>query len=87
VLFCRLENGLHKLHKTQSEVDVLVENARAMALEVEQKVANANVFAEQVRPVGESLANLPSWHRMQCAGTLVCRERLAAAALTMGLCC
>lgn len=48
LLLCRLENGLHKLHKTQSEVDVLVENARAMAIEVEQKVANANVFAEQV---------------------------------------
>lgn len=45
---CRLENGLNKLHKTQSEVDVLVENARAMALDVEQKVASANVFAEQV---------------------------------------
>jgi dynein heavy chain len=45
----RLENGLNKLHKTQSEVDVLVENARAMALDVEQKVASANVFAEQVR--------------------------------------
>eukprot|EP00878_Enallax_costatus_P012531 GHUV01013087.1.p1 GENE.GHUV01013087.1~~GHUV01013087.1.p1 ORF type:complete len:2750 (+),score=1040.15 GHUV01013087.1:633-8882(+) len=44
----RLENGLNKLHKTQGEVDVLVENARAMALEVEQKVANANIFAEQV---------------------------------------
>lgn len=27
---------------------MLVENARAMALEVEQKVANANIFAEQV---------------------------------------
>lgn len=46
---CRLENGLNKLHKTQSEVDVLVENARAMAIDVEQKVASANVFAEQVR--------------------------------------
>jgi hypothetical protein len=43
-----LENGLNKLHKTQGEVDVLVENARAMAIEVEQKVASANVFAEQV---------------------------------------
>lgn len=40
---------MHKLHKTQSEVDVLVENARAMAIEVEHKVANANIFAEQVR--------------------------------------
>lgn len=50
---CRLENGLNKLHKTQSEVDVLVENARAMALDVEQKVASANVFAEQV-----------GWHEM-----------------------
>lgn len=48
VCCCRLENGLNKLHKTQSEVDVLVENARAMALDVEQKVASANVFAEQV---------------------------------------
>lgn len=43
-----MENGLNKLYKTQSEVDVLVENARAMALDVEQKVASANVFAEQV---------------------------------------
>ncbi len=48
-LYYRLENGLNKLHSTQSEVDVLVENARAMALQVEAKVANANVFAEQVR--------------------------------------
>lgn len=55
---CRLENGLNKLHKTQSEVDVLVENARAMALDVEQKVASANVFAEQVGL---------QWHR--CAMT------------------
>ena len=49
LLHRRLDNGLSKLHKTQSEVDVLVENARAMALQVETKVANANVFAEQVR--------------------------------------
>jgi dynein heavy chain len=52
---CRLENGLNKLHKTQGEVDVLVENARAMALDVEQKVASANVFAEQVGGL--------CWHR------------------------
>jgi dynein heavy chain, axonemal len=32
----------------QSEVDVLVENAKVMAVEVEKKVASANVFAEQV---------------------------------------
>jgi dynein heavy chain len=44
----RLENGLSKLYKTQAEVDVLIENARRMAVEVEQKVASANVFAEQV---------------------------------------
>jgi hypothetical protein len=44
----RLENGLSKLYKTQGEVDVLIENARKMAVEVEQKVASANVFAEQV---------------------------------------
>jgi dynein heavy chain len=48
----RLENGLAKLHKTQAEVDVLVENAKKMAVEVEHKVASANVFAEQVGAVG-----------------------------------
>ncbi|KAJ9515913.1 hypothetical protein QJQ45_016901, partial [Haematococcus lacustris] len=44
----RLENGLNKLTKVQAEVDVLVEAAKAMAVEVEHKVASANVFAEQV---------------------------------------
>lgn len=44
----RLESGLGKLHKTQSEVDVLMQEAKAMALQVEEKVASANVFAEQV---------------------------------------
>ncbi len=44
----RLENGLNKLHKVQGEVDLLVEAAKVMAVEVEQKVASANVFAEQV---------------------------------------
>lgn len=44
----RLESGLNKLHKVQGEVDVLVENAKVMAVQVEQKVASANVFAEQV---------------------------------------
>jgi len=44
----RLENGLSKLYKVQGEVDVLMENAKVMAVEVEQKVAGANIFAEQV---------------------------------------
>ena len=44
----RLESGLNKLHKVQGEVDLLVEAAKVMAVEVEQKVASANVFAEQV---------------------------------------
>jgi dynein heavy chain, axonemal len=44
----RLETGLNKLYKTQAEVDVLVEAAKKMAIEVEHKVANANEFAEQV---------------------------------------
>jgi len=44
----RLENGLNKLYKVQADVDLLVEAAKVMAVEVEQKVANANVFAEQV---------------------------------------
>ncbi len=38
----------NKLTKVQGEVDVLVEAAKVMAVEVEQKVASANVFAEQV---------------------------------------
>lgn len=45
----RLETGLQKLYKTQSEVDVLIEDAKKMSIEVEEKVASANVFAEQVR--------------------------------------
>ena len=50
----RLENGLNKLHKVQADVDLLVEAAKVMAVEVEQKVASANVFAEQVM-IGEVL--------------------------------
>lgn len=59
----RLENGLSKLHKTQGEVDVLMDNARKMAIEVEQKVASANVFAEQVGE-GQCLllqSKVPRW--------------------------
>lgn len=44
----RLENGLNKLYKVQADVDLLVEAAKVMAVEVEHKVASANVFAEQV---------------------------------------
>lgn len=44
----RLEMGLTKLRKTQGDVDVLVEQARVMSLEVEQKVSAANQFAESV---------------------------------------
>jgi hypothetical protein len=71
---CRLENGLNKLNKTQSEVDVLVENARAMALDVEQKVASANIFAEQVSynlpPSGALGCRTLEGHC--CAVTLTC---------------
>ncbi|KIY98975.1 dynein heavy chain, partial [Monoraphidium neglectum] len=52
----RLENGLNKLHKTQADVDVLVEDARKMAVEVEHKVASANVFADQVGVEKEKVA-------------------------------
>jgi hypothetical protein len=38
----------NKLTKVQGEVDLLVEAAKVMAVEVEQKVASANAFAEQV---------------------------------------
>jgi dynein heavy chain len=44
----RLQGGLDKLHRTQAAVDVLIEDARRMAVEVERKVASANVFAERV---------------------------------------
>eukprot|EP00955_Chlamydomonas_euryale_P104726 365589-Chlamydomonas_euryale.AAC.1 len=44
----RLESGLNKLQKVQADVDVLIEAAKVMAVEVEHKVASANVFAEQV---------------------------------------
>ncbi len=49
----RLENGLNKLYKVQADVDQLVEAAKVMAVEVEHKVASANVFAEQVRHQGQ----------------------------------
>jgi dynein heavy chain len=44
----RLSTGLAKLTKTQKDVDVLVEQARVMAVEVEEKVAAASRFAEEV---------------------------------------
>ena len=40
--------GLAKLQKTQKDVDVLVEEAKIKAVEVEKKVAGADAFAEQV---------------------------------------
>lgn len=44
---CLLQ-GLAKLQKTQKDVDVLVEEAKIKAVEVEKKVAGADAFAEQV---------------------------------------
>ncbi|DBA86689.1 TPA: Dynein alpha chain, flagellar outer arm [Trebouxia sp. C0004] len=44
----RLDTGLAKLQKTQKDVDVLVEEAKIKAVEVEKKVAGADAFAEQV---------------------------------------
>ena len=44
----RLETGLTKLHKTQKDVDVLVEAAKRMAVQVQEKVINADAFAEKV---------------------------------------
>lgn len=44
----RLETGLTKLHKTQKDVDVLVEAAKRMAVQVQEKVVNADAFAEKV---------------------------------------
>ena len=44
----RLSNGLTKLMRTQKDVDILVEQAKVKAVEVEEKVASAEVFAAQV---------------------------------------
>ena len=38
------------MQKTQKDVDILVEEAKIKAVEVEKKVADADIFAEQVRP-------------------------------------
>lgn len=43
-----LLQGLAKLQKTQKDVDILVEEAKIKAVEVEKKVAGADAFAEQV---------------------------------------
>lgn len=44
-----LLQGLAKLQKTQKDVDILVEEAKIKAVEVEKKVAGADAFAEQAR--------------------------------------
>ena len=56
-----LLQGLAKLQKTQKDVDVLVEEAKIKAVEVEKKVAGADAFAEQV-----SILNSLTWlpHRV-----------------------
>ena len=53
-----LLQGLAKLQKTQKDVDVLVEEAKIKAVEVEKKVAGADAFAEQVS-ILHSLTRLP----------------------------
>ena len=44
----RLENGINKIETTSSIVDILVEEANAKAIEVEEKVVSADTFAEKV---------------------------------------
>ena len=44
----RLENGVNKIETTSSIVDVLVEEANAKAIEVEEKVVSSDAFAEKV---------------------------------------
>lgn len=44
----RLETGLTKLQKTKKDVDVLVEEAKRMAVQVQEKVRDADAFAEKV---------------------------------------
>lgn len=69
----RLETGLAKLRKTQGDVDVLIEQARVMAVEVEEKVLAANKFAEEVSLVGHAPGGQRTrraqqeWHAVRCA--------------------
>ena len=44
----RLDTGITKLEKTKADVDILIESAKVMAVEVEQKVSEADQFAEKV---------------------------------------
>ncbi len=50
----------HPPETKQADVDVLVEDARKMAVEVEHKVASANVFADQVGLF--SLGHMPLYY-------------------------
>jgi len=52
----RLEVGLSKLNKTKDEVDVLIEEAKIKAVEVEQKVKSADIVSEQVGTEKEKAA-------------------------------
>lgn len=53
----RLSNGLDKLTKTQKDVDILVEQAKVKAVEVEEKVGSAEAFAAKVA-IEKSKANV-----------------------------
>ena len=44
----RLDNGLSKLNQTKKDVDVLIEQAKVKSVEVEEKVASSDAFAEKV---------------------------------------
>jgi len=52
----RISNGLDKLMKTQKDVDILVEQAKVKAVEVEEKVSSAGAFAEKVNSEKASAA-------------------------------
>ncbi len=66
----RLDTGLSKLQKTQREVDVLVEEAKIKAVEVEKKVADADIFAEQVSLKPPPISHPPLPHHLHFVWSL-----------------
>ena len=74
--------GLAKLQKTQKDVDVLVEEAKIKAVEVEKKVAGADAFAEQVS-LPESSKLL---HPFACSPDAPCQTDLLSSWRDMTLC-
>jgi dynein heavy chain len=79
----RLQNGLDKLEQTQGDVDVLVEKAKVKAVEVEEKVVEADAFAEKV---GEEKAGAAVENAAAAIEEAKCNEIAAAVAIKQASC-